>query len=147
MLIVEYTDKYKEQIKKLISDVLAELGSPPAPGDHQDEDLDHILEVYSGRGRFWVAIEKNKVGGTVGIKEIDSNTAKLKRMFVKPEYRGTGLAQNLLDTAQKFSIEHAYTEIVLWSAHVMKRAHSFYEKNGFMFVEENQWAKFYRKTL
>jgi len=147
MKIVEYSPRYEREVKKLIFDILKELDSPPAPEEHTDEDLDNIEGVYSGRGGFWVALDNDKIIGTVGVKEKSKDTAKLKRMFVLKKFRGTGVAQKLLDKALVFSKKMDYKRIELWTSHVMKRAQKFYEKNGFEFIEENQWAKRYLRRL
>lgn len=133
--IFEYEDKYKEQIIELISECLVDQGVLPAsciPID--DDDLQHIPDIYSGRGKFWVAINENRVIGTIGVQEYKGDTAKLRRMFVQKEYRGTGLAKKLLDTALQFAKEIGYIKITLNTHINMKRAHSFYKKNNFSHI-------------
>lgn len=76
--------------------------------------------------------------GTAAIKEIDITTAKLKRMFVLTKYHGLGVGQALLDHAIKFARSNGYKEIVLNTHFVMKRAHRFYEKNGFIKTCEDE---------
>jgi N-acetylglutamate synthase-like GNAT family acetyltransferase len=147
MKIVRYSPKHEREVKKLIFGILKELGSPPAPEEHSDEDLDNIEKIYSGRGKFWVALSGGKLVGTVGIKEKSKRRAKLKRMFVLKDFRGTGLAQKLLNKAKKHAQKMGFEEIELWTSNVMERAQNFYEKNGFKFVEKNKWAKRYLRRL
>lgn len=131
--IVRYAKKYEKQVVDLVGRILCELDVVPQselPLD--DEDLYHIMDIYKGRGGFWVALTSHdEVVGTVGIKEIDNTTAKLKRMFVLPAYRGTGIGQKLLDTAILSAKETGFLTLELNTHLNMKRAHRFYEKNGF----------------
>jgi hypothetical protein len=59
----------------------------------EDDDLHDIKKIYSGRGKFWVAIDVDRIVGTIGAREYIGDTAKLRRMFVQKEYRGTELAK------------------------------------------------------
>lgn len=137
IVVTEYTDSYKDKVINLVGlclvdqEVIAETDLPI-----DDDDLQNIPEVYKGKSRFWVALDGDKVVGTVGILDRGENTAKLRRMFVQKEYRGTGLGQKLLDTALTFAKEVGYAKIKL-NTHVnMKRAHHFYEKNKFILMGE-----------
>jgi len=103
-----------------------------------DNDLQKIPEFYGGKGRFWVALDGDRVVGSVAVREYKDKTAKLRRMFVQKEYRGTGLGQKLLDTAIQFVQENGYTTITLNTHTNMKRAHHFYEKNKFILVGEKE---------
>jgi GNAT superfamily N-acetyltransferase len=131
-LIVEYKPKYTGQIITVIDTVLKEIGTLPKPGNLIDDpDLRHIEDIYNGRGKFWVALSGNNVVGTVAIRDMGQNTAKLNRMFVLPEHHGTGLGKKLLNTALDHAKEQDFEKIVLNTHITMKRAHRFYEKNGF----------------
>jgi len=137
IIITEYKDSYKDQVINLVGACLLDqevVVESDLPID--DDDLQKIPEVYSGKSRFWIALDEDRVVGTVGILDRGENPAKLRRMFVQKEYRGTGLGQKLLDTALAFAKEAGHAKITL-NTHVnMKRAHHFYEKNKFILVGE-----------
>lgn len=137
IVITEYKDSYKDKVIQLVGACLVDQGvieEKDLPID--DGDLQKITEVYQGKSRFWIAVDGDKVVGTVGILDRGENVAKLRRMFVQKEYRGTGLGQKLLDTALTFAKEAGYTKIKL-NTHVnMQRAHHFYEKNKFILMGE-----------
>ena len=134
--IVEYNDLYKDQIVKLVGECLVDQGVIPAnslPLD--DDDLQHIPELFKDKGKFWVALGEDKVVGTVGVRGTKEPTvAILRRMFVNKELRGTGLGQRLLETALQFARENGYKKITLNTYKTMKRAHHFYEKNKFLYI-------------
>ena len=131
--IKEYSEEYKEQIKDVIGKTLADISvidrnSLPI----NDEDLNKIKEIYSGKGRFWIALDNNNVIGTVAIRDMGNHAAKLNRMFVLVEYHGSGVGQKLFDHAINFAKKQGFTKIVLNTHELMHRAHGFYEKNNFI---------------
>jgi GNAT superfamily N-acetyltransferase len=94
-------------------------------------DLARIPQVYqSGRGGFWVGLEGDEVVGTLGLIDFGGGGA-LRKMFLRRDQRGSGLAQALLDTL----LDHARTRGLpgLWLGTLphMGAAHRFYERNGF----------------
>ena len=60
-----------------------------------------------------------------------TTTAWLFGMFVQPEYRGTGLAQELVARVATWARSENYTTLGLHVTETMSRARSFYEKVGF----------------
>ena len=130
--IIEFQSRYANQVILLIDSILKELGViQNTEVIIDDEDLFKIPEIYSGKGKFWIALDGDVVVGTVAIRDLKNGHAKLNRMFVHTHYRGTGLGQKLLDTALEFSRAHGFKDIVLNTHLLMHRAHNFYEKNGF----------------
>lgn len=135
IVIIEYIDSYKSQVVDLIGEGLVDQSVIPASSlPVGDDDLQKIPQVYDGRSKFWIALSNGVVVGTVGILAVEELTAKLKRMFVKKEFRGTGLGKRMLDTALQFARAAGYTKIILNTHKKMERAHHFYRKNGFTFV-------------
>jgi GNAT superfamily N-acetyltransferase len=94
-----------------------------------------------------VAIDEDRVVGTIWAREYIGDTAKLRRMFVQKGYQGTDLAKKLLDIALQFAKEMGYTKITLNTHINMKRANAFYKKNNFTHVgnKNDQMMTFERK--
>lgn len=146
--IVEFEPKYQGQVVNVVGKGLMELKVIPESAEPlQDEDLYQIPKVYKDRGRFWVAIEKDKVIGTVAIRDMGGGTAKLNRMFVLSNYHGKGIGQALLDHAVTFARNKCFKEIILNTHYLMERAHHFYEKNGFKRVRKEQDKYHYKMNL
>lgn len=137
-----------DQLIGVIDRVLKDIKVIPESNKKiDDKDLFQIPVVYSGKGRFWVATEKEKVIGTVAIRDMGNNIAKLNRMFVLVDYHGNGIGQKLLDTAISFVKDQEYSEIILNTSVLMHRAHHFYEKNGFVKFAEDREELHYRLVL
>jgi len=146
--IVEFEQKYQNQVIDIVGKGLMELKVISESNEPlQDEDLYRIPEVYKNRGRFWVALEGNKIIGTIAIRDMGGSTAKLNRMFVLSNYHGKGVGQALFDHAIAFARKMEYKEVILNTHLLMKRAHHFYEKNGFKKIGKEKDKYHYKMDL
>ena len=93
--------------------------------------------AFQWRDNILVAKDGAHVVGFAGFGEHDANTGELFALYVLKEYRGTGVAQMLLQAAlEKLS---AYPAIGLRVLKENPRAIRFYEKNGFVRTGEEQF--------
>jgi GNAT superfamily N-acetyltransferase len=146
--IVEYAPGYMDQVVAVIGRGLRQQKVLPE-GDEpiEDEDLHHIPEIFAGRGRFWVCLKDDVVIGTVAVQEMSETTAQLKCMFVESAYHGQGIGQQLFDQALDFVRAQQYNEMTLTRHPFMKRAHRFYERNGFRRVADENGLYAYQMNL
>lgn len=94
-------------------------------------DLAAIPAVYQrGRGGFWVGLEGEAVVGTIGLIDFGGGGA-LRKMFLRKDQRGSGLAQALLDTLLAHAAAGGLEGLWLGTLSHMGAAHRFYERNGF----------------
>ena len=68
-------------------------------------------------------------------KKYDKNTIEIKRMFVSPEARGMGLAQNILRELELWAHDLGYTFSVLETLYKQKEAIALYHKTGYNIVD------------
>ena len=104
-----------------------------------DPYLEHFSEVYvRPDNAYWVAEDdEGTVIAGVGVGPLSgvAGTCELQKMYCLKEYRGTGIAQKLLDGALEFAKKH-YDICYLETCDNMDRAKRFYEKNGFTHTED-----------
>ena len=62
----------------------------------------------------------------------------LQAMWVKPEYRGMGIAAGLVDAVKQLCVAGGHTRLVLDVSPDNARAAAFYKKQGFVFLP--QWV-------
>jgi len=110
---------------------------------HYESDL-HDLETHylSAGSRFWVAEADGALVGMTAIERVDAETGRLRRMRVTTDRRRTGIAQALLETAERFCREQGYRRLVLDTTEQQTAAHRLYEKNGFVRTGERDLGPF-----
>ena len=136
MEIVEYNDMYKQDIISLIVGIQHdEFGLPITAADQPD--LANVTSFYmQDKGNFWLMLEQGQVVGTIALIDIGNSEAVLRKMFVHPAYRGSGVAQDLLETLLEWCRSNGIRTVFLGTIDIMKAAHRFYEKNGFMKLDK-----------
>ncbi len=122
----------------LIRTCLIEFGANHAGTAWADPDLDRYSEVYSAPNScYWVAVDADDtVVGGVGIGPLPGaeGVCELQKMYCLPAFRGTGVAQRLMEEALDFAAKH-YKQCYLETLSNMVAAQRFYEKYGFRRVD------------
>jgi GNAT superfamily N-acetyltransferase len=67
-------------------------------------------------------------------KPFDATSVELKRIFVKPDYRGKGIASKLIQGLENWAKEIGYTTCVLETGLRQPEAITLYKKNGFEII-------------
>ena len=118
-----------------------------------DEELLQLREMYGPpAGAILLYKEEDNFGGCVAIRDKGNNIAELKRMYIKPEYRGQGMGKVLLDKALALSKELGYKKIRLDTLSQMTTAIQLYRNAGFYNIEAYYFnpepaAVFFEKEL
>jgi GNAT superfamily N-acetyltransferase len=105
------------------------------------ENVDAEIATLPGifappKGRFFVALDDSRVIGCVALKPVSESVCELKRMYVKPGYRGQRVGWRLVETLIAAAREIGYSKIILDSHISMTKAHSIYRGAGFNDVPE-----------
>lgn len=87
--------------------------------------IKHVVIAYDGE----LAV------GCGAIKEYDSKSMEVKRMFVEPAHRGTGIAGNILDELENWASELGYQNCVLETGKRQVEAVKFYNKRGYKLID------------
>ncbi|NPV93114.1 MAG: GNAT family N-acetyltransferase [Firmicutes bacterium] len=133
LVIEPYRAEYQESVISHILGIQRDEFLIPVTIDDQP-DLLSIEGVYqAGRGNFFVARRRDEVIGTIGLIDIGNRRGALRKMFVKPGYRGKpfNAGQLLWQRLLEWSRSQGLAEIYLGTHPFFHAAHRFYEKNGF----------------
>ncbi len=90
----------------------------------QFNKIDKIREVV-------VAYENEKAVGCGAFKEYSAGAAEIKRMFVRPENRGRGIAGKILTELETWAKELNFSECVLETGVKQPEAIRLYQKSGY----------------
>ena len=81
-----------------------------------------------------VAYENEKAVGGGAFKEYSATVAEIKRMFVRPENRGRGIAGQILTELESWAKELNYSECILETGAKQPEAIRLYRKSGYEII-------------
>jgi len=129
--IRKYRSGDEEGVRVLIEKILAR--EFPEEAQHfPTDDLKEIPDSYGKLGEaFFVACKQDEIIGTVGVKQEDSRTALLRRLYVDGRHRRHQLGGRLIDCAIAFCREVGYEELIFKTTSSMKDAVQLGARKGF----------------
>ena len=80
---------------------------------------------------FYVAYRDGEPVGCAGIRQLDGQHGEIKRMFVAPRSRGTGVSTALLGALENFARTAGWERLVLETGDAQPDAVRFYEREGY----------------
>ena len=101
-----------------------------------DEELAHLPGDYAPpRGALFLARIEGEIAGCCALRPLDNadypNAAEMKRLYVRPRFRGTGLGRQLAEAALDAARERGYACVLLDTLNDMEAARALYEDLGF----------------
>jgi GNAT superfamily N-acetyltransferase len=118
---------FKKMVKLLDLDLTHRYGVEQSKYDKFNiiESLDTIV----------IAKVDGEAVGCGCFKQYDKETVEIKRMFVKTEHRGMGIATRLLIELESWAIERGFSRAVLETGEKQKEAIRLYKKHGYRQIE------------
>jgi GNAT superfamily N-acetyltransferase len=80
---------------------------------------------------FFVAYEDGMPAGCGGLRLLSDDEAEIKRMYVTPAHRGTGISVAVLEAIEAFGRESGLSKLVLETGTLQPDAMRFYEREGY----------------
>ena len=101
-----------------------------------DHELKHLEKKYGmPSGRLYLLYVDDKLAGSVGIRKLDKEKCELKRLYVKPEFRGQQLGELLLERMINDARRIGYKYMYLDTLPFLKTALKMYRRFGFEEIE------------
>lgn len=101
-----------------------------------DEELEHLEDKYGlPGGRLYLAWWDGELAGCVGMKQLDNKTGELKRLYVRPAFRGQHLGRKLVERIIEDARSLGYTCLKLDTMPELVSARHMYESMGFKLTE------------
>ncbi|MEJ2710982.1 MAG: GNAT family N-acetyltransferase [Anaerolineales bacterium] len=101
-----------------------------------ERELASLPGVYAPpSGRLLLARQDSRAAGCIALKGHDAATGELKRLFVRPAFRGHKIGRQLVAALIEAAREQGYRRLVLGSHISMKSAHALYQAAGFHKVD------------
>ena len=101
-----------------------------------DEEIAHLEDKYAPpRGRIYLVYLNGELAGCVGMKPSDEQHAELKRLYVRPAFRGNNLGETLTRRIMEEAREAGYRALRLDTLPGLRTALALYRRLGFREIE------------
>ena len=102
-----------------------------------DQELAALPGEYAPPdGRLLLAFEDDELAGCIALRKIRATTCEMKRLFLRPEFRGRGLGRALVERIIEEARQIGYTQICLDTLPGrMDQAIALYKSIGFKEIE------------
>jgi len=137
MEIITYQNNYKQQI----IDLILYIQNCEAKIDLSVEEQPDLLNIpyyyQKNGGQFWIAVENEKVIGTIALMNYGNGNSVLKKFFVEKNYRSKKVGCALYMRLKQYAQANMINTIILDTPSVAKESHKFYERSGFRKIDKN----------
>ena len=130
--------EYKDEVRELFleyTDMLVK-GDPRFEEylgiQNFEHELKHLEKKYGmPSGRLYVLFVNDRLAGCVGLRKMDREKCELKRLYVKPEFRGQQLGELLLERIMNDARRIGYRYMYLDTLPFLTTALKMYRRYGF----------------
>ena len=130
------TDEHIESARTLFEEYAASLGFSLC-FQNFDQELKNLPGDYAPpKGRLLLAVENDQLAGCIALRKLNDGACEMKRLFVRPAYRATGLGRTLVSSLIDEACKLGYTQMRLDTIPgKMDKAIALYQSIGFVEIE------------
>ena len=97
-----------------------------------DDELRHLDKKYGlPRGRLYIAWVDGQAAGCVALRPMDGGAGELKRLYVRPQFRGHKLGRMLVEQILADARAESYSHLLLDTLDFLPHAIALYREVGF----------------
>ncbi len=103
---------------------------------HYEEEINHLEKKYGMPfGRLYLAYCNGEAAGCIGLKNIDKKNCEMKRLYVKPQFRGKNIGKLLVQKIITEAKEIGYSHMLLDTLPFLEKAVYLYKQFGFYTID------------
>lgn len=130
-LNLEYMSWIFSEVGKFFEVPCAEIVGMPAPA-YVEAVIDKVCDRQPPEGIFYLVTVEGQLVGMGGLRGLNVDLAEVKRLYVRPAFRGRGLGERVLARLLTDARTFGYRQACLESAPFMEAAHRLYERASFV---------------
>ena len=123
-------DVYLEQFGLDMLDIIGSID------EYVQNSLPMLESLVPPQSIIYLVIFDDVIVGMGGLRKLTEDVVEVKRMYVKPEFRGKGLGKSLLVKLLETAKNCGYSKVCLDTGVFMKAAQKVYRSAGFYDIEE-----------
>jgi len=128
-----------EQVKTLVLEYVEGLGLDLGFQDFERELREFPGEYTPPEGRLLLATSGEEPAGCVGLRKLEPGLCEMKRLYVRPRYRGQGLGPQLARAVIAEARALGYAAMRLDTLPSMQAAIGMYRELGFQPIAPYYW--------
>jgi len=136
------SDRYLETARELFMEYARSLEFNLGFQDFEEETADMRRYYGAPDGCIILAFCDDKPAGCVALRKLEEGICEMKRLYVRPEFRGLGIGKTLSEMILEEASSIGYEKMRLDTLASMKRAISIYRKLGFYDIESYRYNPF-----
>lgn len=129
------TEEHIVEVRQLFEEYAASLGVDLGFQDFERELAELPGEYAPPSGRLLLARVEGRMAGCVALRKFSHEVSEMKRLYIRPEFRGDGVGRKLAEAVIKAAREIGYTKMLLDTLPSMERAQALYRSLGFRETE------------
>jgi ribosomal protein S18 acetylase RimI-like enzyme len=133
-VLLDLTDEYLSWIAEEIKnhyelDAISILRQPIR--NYAESTVEEFISYKPPNGIYYLLQIKDKIVGMGALRKLNDSTGELKRMYVRPEFRGNGFGKTLLKKLLAIGKKFGCSRILLDTGQFMTAAQHLYRSAGF----------------
>ena len=131
IILVAHAEPDLSEVRHLFSEYIEALPFELTFQDYERELVDFPAEYSPPAGRLLLARHGNEAAGCVGLRKLEPAICEMKRLYVRPSFRGLGLGKALAVAIIEAAREIGYQRMRLDTVPAMTEAIALYRSLGF----------------
>lgn len=134
-LVQVETPQQIEEVRSLLREYEASLNVSLCFQGFEKELAELPGDYAPPRGRLLLECDGDQLAGCVALRELDEETCEMKRLYLRPEFRGQGAGRRLARSVIQEARTLGYKRMRLDTLAAMREAKALYESLGFKRIE------------
>jgi GNAT superfamily N-acetyltransferase len=134
-LVQVETPQQIEEVRRLLREYEASLNVSLCFQGFEKELAELPGDYAPPGGRLLLACDGNQPAGCVALRGLDAETCEMKRLYLRPEFRGQGAGRRLARALIQEARTLGYKRMRLDTLAAMQEARALYESLGFKRIE------------
>ncbi|HEX8331564.1 MAG TPA: GNAT family N-acetyltransferase [Segetibacter sp.] len=128
---IEKEGKDLENALSLFKEYFIELNENLCFQNFDDELKDPLKKYGAPHGSIFIAYQEQEPAGCIALQDLGKLVCEMKRLYVKPYFRGSKVGEELVKILLKDATEKGYKKMVLDTLQRLQPAIKLYQRYGF----------------